>query len=118
MSDKATVIFTTTDPLGSSITLNKPTWDKHIVSGHPEMQGNEKAVQKVIEEPEAIYRSTKSPDADVFYAKSHESTFPSLFTRVIVGYVGENKGVVKTAFFTKKIDDVKKGELKYENKKT
>lgn len=106
-------VFSATDPWDASVVLTKATWEVHIVERHPEMAGNEFAVQKTIEKPEAVYRSSWNPDAKIFLSRETESTYPRLYTRVVVGYVDDSAGYVETAMFSKTIGGVKAGELLY-----
>ena len=112
MSER-TEVFSVSDPFDRSVVLNTVTWDTHILKGHPEMTGNETAVKRTVENPEFIHRSTWNPKAEIFCAKIPESSYPNLYTRVIIGYNGNNKGSVETALFTKSIKSVRKGELLY-----
>jgi len=109
-------IFTTSDVFGSPVTLSQSTWNNHIISGHPEMIGNETATQATIENPQYVYRSTKNTDSKVFFAKTEKSTYPNIYTGVVVGYDGNANGRVKTAYVARKItNSVKQGGLLYEN---
>ena len=107
------VVFSTTDPWDVPVVLSKATWDAHIVERHPEMSGNELSVQKTIEKPEVVYRSSWNTDAKIFLSREGGSTYPHLYTRVVVGYAGDDGGNVETALFSKTISSVKAGELLY-----
>ena len=96
-------IFVAQSPLGKQVVLASSTWNNHIVTRHPEMAGNESAVKDTIENPEVIYRSNWNPDAEIFMSKQKASSYPHLFTRVVVGYNGNDIGNVETALFTKSI---------------
>jgi hypothetical protein len=108
-------IFSTTDIFGKSVSLSRSTWENHIVKGHPEMTCNEAAVKKTVEEPSLVVGSTWSTSSSLYFSKVAESTMPHLYTGVVVDAIGDNKGMVTTAYFTKKIrDSAMQGGVLYE----
>jgi len=114
--DKNVDVFTTSDVFGYSVTLSQSTWNNHIISGHPEMIGNETATQRTIENPQYVYQSIRNADSKVFFAKTAESSYPQIYTSVVVDYDGNTNGEVKTAYVTRKItNSIKQGGLLYEN---
>jgi hypothetical protein len=79
------------------------------------MRGNENAIKSTLENPEYIYQSTRKLLGVVYFAKTAESTYPQLYTSVVVHLDGNNNGKVVTAYFTQTIrPGIKKGGLLYE----
>jgi hypothetical protein len=106
-------LIETKSPLGYIVVCSQKTWEKHIIVNHPEMTGNEVSVAKTINNPDVIYKSSWNPDSHVYHAIIPESSYPHLFTRVVIN-VNENKtGVVSTALFTKAIGGIDEEGLLY-----
>jgi hypothetical protein len=98
---------------GAAVTCSHRQWEKHIVAEHPEMDGGEAAVERVINEPLAIYQSDTHPRRHVFYRPSELSPpFNRGFIRVVVEYRTRRwsglRGHVVTAFL---VAGPKKGEI-------
>lgn len=97
-------MFTTTDPLNRKIICTSDTWNNHIVKGHVIMQNNINAVKETIEKPEVIYKSNQSPVRNVYFSKVPSSTFPKLYTKVVVEIdEASNTGEVVSAWPQKSI---------------
>ncbi|HFJ9435818.1 TPA: hypothetical protein ACGC1O_005168 [Bacillus cereus] len=53
------LVFTTTDPLGRTITLKDSTWNRHVIDGdhqRPELKEQEELVKGVLEDPKFIVK--------------------------------------------------------------
>jgi hypothetical protein len=86
---------------GLNALLDEEHWEAHIVSGHPEMQGNLDLVIGTLQNAAAVFRSKRDPETRI-YLKEHASV--TLGNRLIEQmtlrvYVRENDGFVVTAFF-------------------
>lgn len=112
MSGSVNNIFCTTDILGRSVYLDSNTWSKHIIDGHPEMEGQEDIVKYTVEKPDFIYESSTNPKRELFFAKQENSPFPKLYTKAVVEY-NDNMGNVTTAFFCKEVQGVNPRGIKY-----
>ncbi|KXG78306.1 hypothetical protein [Thermotalea metallivorans] len=77
-------MFTTTDPRGYIISCSTERFNEHIVSGHVIMRDNLNAIKSTIEEPEVIYKSSQSPIRDVYFSKVPTSSYPKMYTKVVV----------------------------------
>ena len=113
MNKPDNIIFESTDPFGRKIILDSSTWNEHIIPGHDEMKGNEISVKNTIENPDFIYESNTHNNRDVFFSVRPESTYPKLYTKVVVEINKVQSGEVSTAFFSKEVQGVKGAGLKY-----
>lgn len=108
-------IFKTTDVFGNEVILKESTMKKHIATetNHSEMAGNEIAIKRSIEDPEVVYRSKTHPETrKLFFSRRPESTYPFLYTSVVVEYK-QGSGYVTTALFKKEIQGVSQEGLIY-----
>jgi hypothetical protein len=98
---------------GVLVTCSRRQWEQHIVTRHLEMDGGEAIVERVINEPLAIYQSDTHPRRHVFYRPSEfPPPYDRGFVRVIVEYKtrrwGGLRGHVITAVL---VAGPKKGEI-------
>lgn len=90
------------NPLGVSVVCSRKQWYKHVITEHPVMRGNEKAVEETIETPDSIHTSTID-NRHVYFKNGATSTYnSSLVTKVVTETDEENNETVVTAFPTKK----------------
>jgi hypothetical protein len=106
-------IIKTISPLGYTVVCSDIKWKQHIIINHPEMTGNELSVKKTIDKPDVIYKSSWNPDAHVYHAIIPESSYPHLYTRVVINVDENTTGIVSTALFTKSIGGIDEGGLLY-----
>jgi hypothetical protein len=100
-------------PLGYTVVCSRKTWEQHIIINHTEMTDNEGSVKKTIDNPDVIYKSSWNPDAHVYHAIILESSYPHLFTRVVINVNEDKTGNVSTALFTKTVGGVDEEGLLY-----
>lgn len=82
-SNKRTgIMLSTRDALGREVVLTEERWHKHIVGGHPYMDGLEHAVMRVIETA-GTDRPGNTPGSRVLYASG---LGPARFLAVVVQY--------------------------------
>ncbi|MEW5920662.1 MAG: hypothetical protein AB1796_06915 [Bacillota bacterium] len=113
-------IFETTDVFGNRVSLDTNTWNKHIIvpTGHPEVKDNLTAIKKSIEEPEAVYKDATYPEQrKKFFSRRPESTYPALYTVVVVNY-SQDSGNVITSYFSKNFGKVDGSGLLYANRRS
>ena len=79
------------DPLGRTCILHDHTWNGHILTSHPDMNGGREFVENAVRFPISIWISEKSPDVRIYYAR--EPTVGFLFAVK----VHIRKGAVLTA---------------------
>ena len=94
------------DPLGNTITCTTQRWDEHILtdSMHTVMQGNEKAVEDTLSNPDSIYQSAHSESRTVYFKKGADSTYSkTLITKVVTEEIGNKTRKVVTAWPQKKV---------------
>lgn len=96
-------LFEAKDPLGRRVFLSSNRYYDHILSSdhnhqaHPEFTPDE--VKQTIEEPVAIYPSTRL-NTDVYFGKTCVQ-YPNLFIKVpVVLYENETYGEVSTAYLS------------------
>ncbi len=95
-------VFEATDPRGRRVTCTDETWDNHILTGHPIMEGQEGDVQAAIQKPTiGIFRDAHFEDREVYYLLKRRT-----YVKVVVRFDGD-VGTVITAFET---DSPKRGE--------
>lgn len=71
--------------LGYTVSCSEEAWDSHIITGHPIMEGNERAVIDSLVNPCIVYESGEDSNTDVFFGKSSQATYgDKLYTRCIV----------------------------------
>lgn len=96
MNDEEKVYFTTTDPEGRTISLQKKTWDK-IKKGHPEIRGP-KEVKSTIQNPDIITEIT--PRSSMAYTKiARMDLYVNVYAKMDDKY---EVGRVSTTFLTSK----------------
>ena len=117
MTGKGT-LFSAVDYGGRTVSLDEDTYSNHICSGHPEMGKNVQAIENAVVNPEVVYESVQGPHREVFFSRVPESTYPKLYTKVVVDYSSASGGVVKSSWFEKGITGVKDGGLKHVRAKT
>lgn len=108
-------MFSTMDPLQRKVVCSAGTWNNHISIGHTAMDGNHNSVKSAIEEPEVIYRSSQTPDRDVYFARTESASYFPLFTKVVVVFnKSGDSGEVISAWPQKDISGgIDSGGLKY-----
>ena len=111
------IVFKTTSALDNIVTMTQETFDEHIVKHHPEMSGHEEDIRETIEKPNLIYKAKRFPEKrKQFVRKTHRNEI-SEYNNVIVEYDSEEKGYVKTSYYS---EDIERGGdcvyFKYENK--
>lgn len=90
--ESAGVDETIRDYRGREVRLTEERW-RHIVAGHPEMDGLELAVKRVVESPDKRHDG-KRPSTEVLYRRN---LGPAKWLAVVVAY-GEDRGEVLTAY--------------------
>lgn len=93
-------IFATTDPLGRKVVLSGRTWNRHIVTGHPEMSGRENVVKKAVESPEYIIQDPTHSTRQQYIDLIEEPVTNSLAVlKVIVEFSSTtSEGTVVTSY--------------------
>ena len=113
--------FRCTDRDGITIICTKDTWENHIVSEHPEMEGCEVIVKTAIEKPYQIYQDGRHADRRIIYKPFVlPKPFRTQYLRVAIRYrktklTRKLQGYVLTAFpATKRKGDILiwEGQLK------
>jgi hypothetical protein len=102
--DFTKVLFKVGDPEGFEISLLSETWDRHIVTGHPEMARRLEQVKAAIVEPELIQEEEGRSDSVYYYRLAGEAFYRSRDVYVIVVVrrdPARRTGVVKTAHLVK-----------------
>ena len=94
----------TDDCFGTSVRLTAE-WLVHILE-HPEMQGSELEILKVLRQPEIVRRSRSDPMVRLFYHFYTRTVIGGKWLCVVVKY-GERDTYVLTAYLT---DQPKAGE--------
>lgn len=81
--------------------LDEEHWEAHIVSGHPEMQGNLSLVIDTLQKAAAVFRSRRDPETRIYLKEHSGVTLGNRFIEQVVlrVYVREDDGFVVTAFF-------------------
>lgn len=113
MDDK---IISTLDYAKRTVNLKKSTFEEHICDGHPEMADNCHAIKEAVETPEVVYESNQSPKREVFFSRVKSSSYPRLYTKVVVEYNNPYEGTIKSSWFEKSITGVMKEGIKYVGK--
>ena len=91
------LIFETADPLDNIIFLPYDTWHNKIVIGHPEMLGEEKLVQTVVEEPIGIYPDKDHPQNTNIYIYEHEDIILETYGKYVKVAV-DTSGRIRTSY--------------------
>lgn len=95
-------VIDTYDPMGTHIVCTDGIWYGHILVGHPDLSGNEKAVSETIETPDVVFDSNQSPSRAVYFKQSATATYnKGLYTKVVVEKSSIHEAEVVTAFVTK-----------------
>jgi hypothetical protein len=96
--------FETVDPKGRKVTCTEDQWNNHILTNHSDMAGQEKNVQKAIEDPSmGIFSDAKHANRNIYYRKPPKKNY---YIKVVVEFDGDH-GFVITAF---PADSGKQGE--------
>lgn len=101
------------DRWGRDVVLHDSCWDGHVISGHPEMDGNMACVLTVIKDPHCVTHDVNDADGENFYrAFTLPAPFDRSYLKVCVRYQhthrpGTTYGVVVTAYST---SSIKQGE--------
>ena len=103
-------VFVAKDHTGKTIFLEKTTFEKHILVGHPEMAGNEAAIKDSIENPQYVVESKKDSRSQIYIAQSQLSSYPSTYIKTVVAHT-EKYGFVRTAFFQRNMIVTKEGKV-------
>ena len=107
-------LFTTREVLkGRLVTLYEDTWMEHVTLDHPEVASYLEDVQRTIESPNIVYRSGVRPDSEISITMGDHGQYPSAFLSVAVLYEKSTEGIVRTAHFARKIEDLNVGKLLY-----
>ena len=107
-------IFRCTDKDGLTVICTKDTWEHHIVSGHPEMEGQEAIVKTAIENPYQVYQDGKHANRrNIYRPFVLPKPFNTEYLRIGIEYrgrklTGKVQGYVCTAFACR---TKKKGEI-------
>lgn len=99
-------LFRVKDPQGYEIALELETWEQHIVQHHPEVQKFFDLLEKVINEPQLIQRSSKQSETFYYYRLTGRSFYRinDIYLSVVARRDEETKsGVVKTAHLLKEV---------------
>ena len=110
INENTQYVFVTTDHLGRKVVLEKKTFYGHIVPGHPEMAGNELAIQESVEKPLFVIESKQNSNVFLYVTQSQKSTYPNLYIKTVVDH-STNVGFVKTSFFQKNLQPGKEGKV-------
>ena len=101
--EKGSIILSTADFFGNSVSLSSTTWDAHILDEHPQMAGYLTLVEQTLLDPDEINPSTICPFSAAF--TSPPNVGPSAEgIRVLVQYdrtgyeVGSATGRIRTAY--------------------
>ena len=90
------ILFEVVDRRGYKIQCTQRQWDCHVISGHPEMKGQEELVKQALIDPFAIYADINKIDREIYYY------FPSekyRYIRVVVRINHSKRtGALLTAF--------------------
>ncbi len=106
-------LFYVTDYDDRIVTLYESDFEEHICDGHPEMKNNCESIKYAVQKPEVVYESNKNKAIEVFFSRVPFSTYPRLYTKVVVEYDIEKKGIIKSSWFEKTITGVNEKGLKY-----
>lgn len=111
------MVFTTTSPV-RSVVVYTDSAREHIETEHPDMKGQGAAIERVVNDPQFVYRSSSNaptnPDEfHVYFEWNGHPDYPGYFLAVVVSNDPEPSGVV-TAFRQKHIHSVQEeGGLVY-----
>lgn len=99
MSGKSKFPLTISTPIPevTQLTLSQETWDKHIVAGHTELEGQEDNVCAVISSPSVVIIPQKNPN---YYLFINDKVTTSRGTPLIVVGCPKEKEVV-TVYYNK-----------------
>ena len=97
------IIFKVDNVFGETVTLTQEQFEKHIINRHPEMKGHEKDIQKTIEEPNVVYKSSTFPEKRKIFARRTNNNELSKYNNVIVEYETPNDAIVKTTYYAEEI---------------
>lgn len=97
------IVWRGTDYRSRTVSLHESVVE-HIVEGHEDMGESFHEVYKCIEDPLLVYRSSQSPNREVFFG---EATYPDpkmpLVMKSVVEYSSEKEGLIVTSFRSSQI---------------
>ena len=79
-------IINVNSPMGYTVVCSEKQWNLHILTGHGEMEGNEKAVENTVRDPELVRRDNDYDNRQVYFSKSAGADYEKngFGTKVIV----------------------------------
>ena len=106
-------IFKCTDKDGTTVICTQDTWENHIVSEHPEMDGCETIVKRAIEKPYQIYQDGRhTARRNIYKPFVLPKPYNTQYLRIVIEYKKKRltkklQGYVLTAFpSTKRKGDI------------
>lgn len=91
-------MFTTQDPRGQGLSLQKKTWNRHICTGHPELYGRHDLVQRVVENPKFILVNDKNDQKCDYFELCNVPNNGSLSILKVVVDFSSGTGDIITAY--------------------
>lgn len=90
------------DPLGRTIVLADETWTAHVAK-RPELEGQLEYVREAVADPDLIVEAKDGSYR--YYAAGVSPRYPNLYLHVLVRLTGENTGRIRSAWFSRTVED-------------
>src|SRR5262245_19008112 len=97
------VVLESIDYRGRRVLLDTDVWFDHILTEHPELRGNDRAIVLTLASPHRVNRHKDYPDREVFYRRGvlpppDKDDYPKVFVQFRESRTGEMIGRVRTAY--------------------
>ena len=92
------MMFTTQDPRGQGLGLQKNTWNRHICTGHPELHGYLDLVKKTVENPAYILVNDRNDKRNDYFNLCNVPNNGSLSMLKVVVDFSSGTGDIITAY--------------------
>lgn len=97
------LIFKTNSIFGETIILTQEQFKNHIINRHPELISHEDDIKRTIQTPHLVYTSERYPETRKIFIRKTNNNEISNYNNVIVEYLAEEDGVVKTSYYSQDI---------------
>jgi hypothetical protein len=116
LNENVVIIWSTYDPLRRKVVFDSDA-KFHILEEHKSQLGDhvDSNVRTTVEYPQAIYKSKKFPDKELYFKLGVIPHYPNLYLTVVVAH-NDNMGTVITAYPQRKISGVNPGGVIYVSK--
>ena len=93
------LIFQVNSVFEETVTLTQEQFENHIINRHPEMKGHENDIQRTIEKPNAVYKSTRYPESRKVFVRKTNNNEISNYNKVVVEYLTQQDATIKTTYY-------------------